>query len=123
MDSGFRLRRPRNDDVDNGHFWLWMRSNSMTTEREFRDSLNASAPADGLSPALTALWWQKKGDWDRAHRAAQSDDGAEAAWVHALLHREEGDLSNAAYWYGRAGRDVFDGPLEEEWDAIVKALL
>lgn len=93
------------------------------TEQEFRDSLSGGAPPANLSPALMALWWQKKGDWERAHREAQSDDSAEAAWVHALLHRVEGDLPNAAYWYRRASRDVYDGPLEAEWETIVTALL
>ena len=92
-------------------------------EQEFRVSLSGSAPDAGLSAALKALWWQRKGDWDRAHAEAQSDTGAEAAWVHALLHREEGDLGNAGYWYRRANRDVFDGSLEAEWQTIVTALL
>ena len=92
-------------------------------EQEFRGSLSGTAPAAGLSVALQALWWQRKGDWDSAHGEAQSDNGAEAAWVHALLHREEGDLGNAGYWYRCANRDVFDGPLEAEWETIVKALL
>lgn len=93
------------------------------TEDDFRTSLSNPAPDAGLSPALAALWWQRKGDWRKAHEMAQSDDGAEAAWVHALLHREEGDLSNAGYWYRRAGREVSNEALGVEWDAIVKALL
>lgn len=89
---------------------------------DFKASLDAAGPPDGVSPALTALWWQRKGDWEKAHEAAQSDDGVEAAWVHALLHREEGDLANAGYWYRRAGKDASDDPLEAEWEAIVSAL-
>ena len=91
-------------------------------ETDFRASLDAEAPPQTLSAALTALWWQRKGNWENAHIAAQSDSGKDAAWVHALLHREEGDLSNAGYWYRRAGKDVFEGSLEAEWDTIVSAL-
>ena len=69
-----------------------------------------------------ALWWAARGDWDLAHAVAQADDGADAAWVHAYLHRVEGDLDNAAYWYRRAGRPVATGPLEPEWAAIAAAL-
>lgn len=92
------------------------------------DQLRASArteaaPPAGLDAALTALWWQAKGDWTRAHEAAQSDAGRDAAWVHALLHREEGDLANADYWYRRAGRPRPAASLEEEWHAIAAALL
>ena len=92
-------------------------------EQEFKDSLSGITPDSGLSAALKALWWQRKGNWDRAHSEVQSDNGSEAAWVHALLHREEGDLGNAGYWYRRANRDVFDGSLEAEWETIVKTLL
>jgi hypothetical protein len=88
----------------------------------FKASLTQAAPPAGLSAALRALWWQRKGDWEQAHEAAQSDEGSDAAWVHALLHREEGDLSNAGYWYRRANRDVCDDPLETEWEVIVTAL-
>ena len=73
-------------------------------------------------PAQAALWWAARDDWDQAHAAAQADGGADAAWVHAYLHRVEGDLENARYWYGRAGRPVATGPLEAEWEAIAAAL-
>lgn len=81
-------------------------------------------PAD-LSPALTALWHDARGDWDSAHQAAQGDPSQEAAWAHAYLHRKEGDLSNAAYWYRRAGRDPVDSKLsfEQEWQEIASSLL
>ncbi len=88
------------------------------TPAELRALPAAPAPA-----ALAALWWQAHGDWARAHEAAQADDGAAAAWVHALLHREEGDLANADYWYRRAGKRRPDGALRDEWDAIAAALL
>jgi len=93
------------------------------TPEAFTASLSEDAPPTGLSAALHGLWWQGKGDWDRAHEAAQSDDGAEAAWVHAHLHRVEGDLGNAGYWYRRAGQPVARGSLEAEWHALVTALL
>ena len=73
--------------------------------------------------ALAALWWQARGDWVQAHEAAQADEGRDAAWVHALLHREEGDLGNADYWYARAGRARPSVTLAEEWEAIAAALL
>jgi hypothetical protein len=93
------------------------------TAGELRASVGAGAPPPGLDAALTALWWQAKGDWARAHEAAQADEGRDAAWVHALLHREEGDLANADYWYRRAGKARPAVPLDEEWQAIATALL
>lgn len=89
----------------------------------FKTTLTADAAPNGLPPALCALWHVAKGDWDNAHRIAQSDDSADAAWVHAYLHRVEGDLSNAAYWYGRAGRAAGQATLQSEWNDIVAALL
>jgi hypothetical protein len=96
---------------------------SMTAEELRASAAGAGAPPPGLDAALAALWWQARGDWARAHDAAQSDEGRDAAWVHALLHREEGDLSNADYWYRRAGRTRPSVPLAEEWHAIAAALL
>jgi hypothetical protein len=80
------------------------------------------APPAGLSPALEALWWTDRGEWDRAHAIVQDDQGRDAAWVHAHLHRIEGDLGNAAYWYRRAGRPEAQGPFEAERDAIAAGL-
>ena len=81
--------------------------------------------ADGkeFTGALLALWWNAKGDWERAHEIAQDVSGADGAWVHAYLHRKEGDLGNAAYWYRRAGREVATGDLRVEWEGIVGELL
>ena len=90
---------------------------------EFDQSLNASAPPANLSPALTALWQAAKDDWEAAHQIAQSDSTAEGAWVHAYLHRVEGDESNAGYWYRRAGKPPAQNSLDEEWAEIVGALL
>jgi hypothetical protein len=90
---------------------------------ELNASLNAPAPPAGLTPAVVALWHDARGDWDAAHRVAQDVDTPDGSWVHAYLHRKEGDLSNAAYWYRRAARPIATGPLEDEWTAIVTALL
>ena len=94
----------------------------MTLE-EFKNSLAASAPPADLNSALTGLWWDSKGDWTRAHESAQQDEGPAGSWVHAYLHRKEGDVSNAGYWYGRAGKPVSRESLDTEWLSIVKELL
>ena len=79
--------------------------------------------ADQIEGLLLALWWDAKGDWDRAHEVAQDVPGADGAWVHAYLHRKEGDSGNAAYWYAQAGRPVAKDSLEAEWERIVADLL
>ena len=89
----------------------------------FEESLRGAAPPAGLPPLLEALWHERKGDWDQAHRIAQDIESRDAAWVHAYLHRREGDQSNAAYWYRHAGRPIERGDLAEEWRTIVAALL
>jgi hypothetical protein len=89
----------------------------------FRASLADAAPPAGLAPPLAALWWDARGDWARAHTIVMGAEGAEAAWVHAYLHRKEGDRANAGYWYRRAGRTMPEGPLDAEWEAIATALL
>ena len=82
-----------------------------------------AAGAD-LGLALTALWWDGKGDWKEAHEQAQQDEGNPACdWVHAYLHRKEGDVSNARYWYRQAGKPAAAGALEQEWSEIVQALI
>jgi hypothetical protein len=91
--------------------------------KAFRDSLTAAEPPASASAALRALWWDAKGDWDKAHDAAQSDNGAQAALVHAYLHRKEGDQGNAGYWYRRAGRAVHRGALDEEWQSLATEML
>jgi hypothetical protein len=93
------------------------------TRQEFHDSLSNEAPPKALTPALAALWWDAKGDWTKAHESAQEDKGPEGAWVHAYLHRKEGDLPNAAYWYQRAKKPVASGSLNEEWSEIIASLL
>lgn len=92
--------------------------------KAFQDSLSQPDPPPGLNLALQALWWDRKGDWDRAHECAQADEGdPNAAWVHAYLHRKEGDPANAAYWYRRAGQPIAGGALDGEWAAIAASLL
>jgi len=90
---------------------------------EFQRSLTARTAPRDVAPALAALWWAKKGDWDKAHKIVMDADGRDAAWVHAYLHRVEGDAGNAAYWYRQANRPVASGTLDREWDAIAAALL
>src|SRR5260221_11418270 len=91
--------------------------------QSFKCSISDAAPPAELSLALQALWWADKGDWRQAHECAQAQEDATGAWVHACLHREEGDLANASYWYRRAGKPVAEGPLAAEREAIVCALL
>jgi hypothetical protein len=90
---------------------------------DFKASLSGAAPASDLDAPLAALWWAAKGNWDEAHKIVQDEESADAAWVHAYLHRVEGDLGNAGYWYRQARKPVATGPLETEWEAIVSALL
>ena len=89
----------------------------------FEESLIQPAPPAGLSPAVEALWHERHGAWDLAHKIAQDIPGPEGAWVHAYLHRREGDESNAAYWYRQAGKPVMRGSLDDEWRAMAEALL
>jgi hypothetical protein len=93
------------------------------TFEDFRQSLTATEPPAGFTHALSGLWWDAKGNWTRAHESAQQDEGMEGSWVHAYLHRKNGDQDNAAYWYGRAGKPACREPLDAEWLIIVKALL
>lgn len=93
------------------------------TFADFQHSLDTHAPPADLSPALLALWHDGRNDWQRAHEVAQDVDDETGAWVHAYLHRKEGDESNARYWYRRAGVKPAIGALEAEWRAIVEALL
>jgi hypothetical protein len=82
-----------------------------------------AASASTLQGALLALWWDAKGEWEKAHEIAQDVEGADGAWVHAYLHRKEGDVGNAAYWYRRAGRRVASGDLRAEWEEIAGEML
>ena len=90
--------------------------------QEFCHTLKESDPPANLSPLLQALWWDAKGDWSRAHQIAQDIQSSDAAWVHAYLHRKEGDASNAGYWYRQAGRPPGTSEIEAEWLEIVDHL-
>ena len=94
----------------------------MTLER-FRATLAEHAPPRDLSPALRAMWEDAKGNWSAAHTIAQDIEDKTGSWIHAYLHRKEGDLGNAGYWYRRAGQTVAHDPLEDEWTRIVSTLL
>ena len=94
----------------------------MTVE-EFRNSLARSSAPPGVSKALLAMWEDAKGNWNAAHAIAQEIDDSSGSWIHAYLHRKEGDLGNAAYWYRRANQPVARDTLEEEWQRIVSGLL
>ena len=91
--------------------------------QQFKDSLNSDSPPAGLSLALQAMWQDAKGDWAAAHKLSQDDGSANGSWVHAYLHRVEGDLPNAGHWYARAGKPRSEASLEAEWESIVSTLL
>jgi hypothetical protein len=93
------------------------------TPAALKASTSKPAPPGDLAPPVEALWWAAKGDWDKAHKIVMEEEGADAAWVHAYLHRVEGDLPNAGYWYRTAGKPVAKGELDAEWSAIATALL
>lgn len=93
------------------------------TPDSLRNSALTSSEPPVLPMPLLALWWEARGEWMRAHEAVQAEPGAASAWVHAYLHRREGDLANADYWYARAGRRRSVAPLDTEWKEICAALL
>jgi hypothetical protein len=93
----------------------------MTLEAFARSVSGRKPPA--LAPSLQALWWAAKDDWERAHHIVMAHEDRDCAWVHAYLHRREGDLPNARWWYKEANRPVAAGSLDDEWSAIVRALL
>lgn len=90
---------------------------------QLRASLGQSSPPAELPPLVAALWWDARGDWTQAHEVAQAENGADAAWVHAYLHRKEGDDANAGYWYRQAGRPHCRLSHEAEWAQIASELL
>jgi hypothetical protein len=93
------------------------------TLSEFKSSLQHERPPQGINDLLRALWHAAKHDWHTSHNIAQEIETSDGSWIHAYLHRKEGDESNARYWYSRAGRKFPKVSLEEEWDEIVEALL
>jgi len=96
----------------------------VVTFERFVESLGDAGPPEGLSKPLEALWWAGKNDWARAHKIAQDGEGTPAYdRVHAYLHRVEGDLPNARYWYRQAAQAEFEDTLENEWRVLVRGLL
>ena len=89
----------------------------------FRAALNEGSPPPAWSAPFRALWWDARGDWEAAHEIAQDLTTAWGSWMHAYLHRKEGDLWNAGYWYRRAGIPVRRYPLRGEFDALLRFLL
>ncbi len=89
----------------------------------FKQTLTENKPPENISKCLSALWQEKKGNWDKAHNIVQDLEDKDAAWIHAYLHRKEGDIGNADYWYRRAGKKRPDVSLEKEWEEIVIAFL
>jgi hypothetical protein len=89
---------------------------------EFRESTKQQIPPEGLTAPLAALWWDAKGEWTQAHGLVDELESKDGMAVHAYLHRKEGALSNAEYWYARAGREFHRPKLEDEWEALVKGL-
>lgn len=91
--------------------------------REFLETLKSDSPPSGLEPPVAALWWDAKGDWAKAHDLVDELESTDGMAVHAYLHRKEGSLSNADYWYARAGRTFHHPALQDEWNALVAGLL
>ncbi|HTF30887.1 MAG TPA: hypothetical protein VK625_18660 [Flavitalea sp.] len=90
---------------------------------DYKSSLDSDNAPEGLSPVLLALWYDGKNDWERSHDIAQDIHTNDGSWIHAYLHRKEGDPGNAAYWYRKAGKQVPTVSLEKEWEDLVKVLL
>ena len=95
----------------------------MKSINEFRESLKGDQPPKELTELLQALWWDAKGSWNRAHETAQDTSNTNGAWVHAYLHRKEGNEGNASYWYSRAGKSKSTAPFNQEWEQIVVSFL
>ncbi len=89
----------------------------------FKESIAEKEPPQHISVYLKALWYDAKSDWDKAHKLIQDVDDKNASWIHAYLHRKEGDTSNADYWYSRAGKRRPSFSLGNEWEEIVSAFL
>lgn len=99
------------------------KNNSAMTISEFKEQLDLKDTPGNLSVYLKALWFDAKGDWRRAHDLVDQLPGEDAAYVHAYLHRKEGDQSNADYWYRRSGRSRSQVSLENEWEELVSYFL
>jgi hypothetical protein len=90
---------------------------------DFTASLSGDTPPHALPASLAAMWYDGKGDWEQAHNIAQDIPTREGSWVHAYLHRKEGDSGNANYWYNRAGQSMPDYSLDQEWKEMVRSFL
>jgi len=90
---------------------------------DFKATLSATAPDSQMDELLQALWWNANDDWDRAHSLVKTMAGDDACWIHAYLHRQEGDLGNSRYWYSRAKRAMPETDCSIEWEAITRELL
>lgn len=95
----------------------------MTPHTLRQQASSGTTPPATLTPALKALWLDAAGDWHAAHEACQEEGSPACAHVHAYLHRKEGDLANASYWYHRAGQAPAHGPLDQEWENLTTAAL
>lgn len=93
------------------------------TFEEFKSTLSGAQPPSGISELVKAIWYEGKNDWEMAHNIAQEIHSADGSWIHAYLHRKEGDQGNAAYWYRRAGRPVPRISLQEEWEQLAREFL
>jgi hypothetical protein len=93
------------------------------TLKEFSSTINEPAPPKGTDVFLQALWYDAKGDWNRAHHLIQDEENATGAWIHAYLHRKEGDLSNAGYWYRKANRKIPNASIQQEWEEMAEEFL
>ena len=93
------------------------------TFEQFQQSRSQPSPPSAISEHLKALWYDGKGDWEQSHNIIQDIGDADAAWIHAYLHRKEGDVGNADYWYRRAGKKRPAVSLEEEWETIAKKII
>jgi hypothetical protein len=98
-------------------------TNALMTLDEFNASLSEHLPPSRLNPFLQSLWYDRKGDWEKAHNIAQEIHTTSGSWIHAYLHRREGDTSNAAYWYHMADKSFPTVGLDEEWEQLVEQFL
>jgi hypothetical protein len=97
---------------------------AIVNTEEFLRLIEKQRPCPQTLPkGLQAMWYDKKGDWSKAHEIVANANDADSAWVHAYLHRKEGDLNNAHFWYLRSGQPEFPGELSQEWEQITSVLL
>jgi len=89
----------------------------------FKKSLARDAPPEDATVHAKALWYDKKGDWNNAHHLIRDVEDKNASWIHAYLHRKEGDVTNADYWYRLAGKKRYSGTIEEEWEELLTTLI